>query len=89
MPLCGSSGGVYALMGAGIIKAKRHKKYKGFLRRWCNVGIALIVLLLVCVDLGYSIYNWATCNPETKSTAISAHVGGLFAGNYGYFLITK
>jgi len=39
----------------------------------------MILLLAIC-DLSYSIYNWATCNPETRSTAISAHLGGFFAG---------
>jgi len=38
------------------------------------------MLLLAISDLGMSLYNYFNCNPETMSTAISAHVGGLLAG---------
>jgi len=31
-PLCGASGGIYALLGACIIKIKHHLRYKGILR---------------------------------------------------------
>lgn len=79
-PLCGSSGGCYALLGAGIIKFKRHYKYIGRIRRNCNFSTAAIILLLTAADLVYTLFNWFTCSPATNSTAISAHVGGLVAG---------
>ena len=67
-------------MGAAIIKFKRHRKYRGFLRRWCNFGVAFIILLLAVADLGYSIYNWFSCRVDTQQVAISAHTGGLLSG---------
>ena len=74
-PLCGASGGIYALMGASIMKIKRHNKYKGNPRRQCNSILALFIFVMTIFDLGSALYSYFSCSPAVSNTAISAHVG--------------
>jgi len=76
--------------GAAIIKMKRHYRYRGILRKWCNMTVAFCILGFALADLGFALYNWFTCNPRTRSTAVSAHIGGIFAGLcVGYWVLNK
>ena len=64
-----------------FVRIKRTPTYRGFNRKLCNGLLVIMCTLLVIVDLGNSVYGWATCRDPTSNTAISAHFGGLLAGN--------
>ena len=86
-PLCGASGGIYALIGACIIKIKHHLRYKGILRRACNLGIVICMLSLVIGDVTITAIHWSKCR---TNVALWAHLGGLLVGiTLGYLILDK
>ena len=86
-PLCGASGGIYALIGACIIKIKHHLRYKGILRRVCNLFIVIVMLSLVIGDVTFTAIQWSKCR---TNVALWAHLGGLLVGiTLGYLILDK
>ena len=86
-PLCGASGGIYALIGAYIIKIKHHLRYKGILRRACNLSIVIVMISLVIGDVTYTAIQWSKCR---TNVAMWAHLGGLLVGiTLGYLILDK
>ena len=86
-PLVGASGGIYALIGAGAIKIKHHLRYKGQLRRMCNLILSIATTVIIVIDMALTGYNWATCR---TNISLWAHVGGLLAGiSLGSFVFDK
>ena len=88
--LVGASGGIFALLGSGAIKLKRHRKYQGKCRQIVNLALSVGTLILALSDLGFSIYAWYNCDTNVKKTAISAHMGGFLSGlAVGYLVLNK
>jgi len=78
--LCGASGGIYAIIGAAIMKSKRRKKYRGRLRRWFNNILSLLILILFASDITLAVKSYFECDPTVLGISVWAHVGGLISG---------
>ena len=88
--LAGSSGGVFALLGAGVVKIKRQRKYKGWCRELCNLVPSLLTLILALHNLGSAFHDWWNCETNGAKTAISAHLGGFTSGlAVGWVVLNK
>lgn len=74
--LVGASGGVYALIGAGIIKINRYQKYHG-LRRMMHIVLSVVLIIFAFTDTVYTSVKWAQCK---TNVAVFAHIGGLLSG---------
>jgi membrane associated rhomboid family serine protease len=75
-PLVGASGGIYALVGAVIIKFKRYKKYHGF-RKFLHIILSASMMLFAIFDTTYTFWKWSNCD---TNVSVFAHMGGLLSG---------
>ena len=88
--LVGASPGIFALLGAAVVKIKRHNKYKGQRRRMFNLLLSVFTFAFAVINLGFSIHAWRICDKAVKNTPISAHVVGFIAGlAVGYIVLNK